>query len=75
MSITHAIVRVRIGAPYYETLEQVFRVKEGSSYIKQGFKIGRILIIDFVEQKIQKPTPKDFQIMLDNSEIHVSRFR
>ena len=74
MKITHASVVVRIGEPYNRNIIQPFRVKEGSSYIKQGYLLGRVIVAEFVEHNFNKPTAKDYRYIENISEIKVKRY-
>lgn len=75
MKIKHAITKVRIGAPYNETLSYPFKVKEGQGYIQQGISYGRMLIAEFVETHFNHPTSKDYHYIESISEIKVDRFK
>ena len=74
MKISYASVVVHIGAPYNRNIVQSFKVKEGSSYIKQGMLLGRILISEFVEHNFSKPTQKDYRYVENISKIKVKRY-
>lgn len=74
MKIRYGTVTVQFGKPYNTTRSQSFKVREGESYIKTGFKIGRILQTEFTEELFDHPTPKDFRYIESISEIKVTRF-
>lgn len=74
MRIKYASVFIHIGAPYNENIVQSFKVKEGSSYVRQGMLLGRVLISEFVENHFHNPTNADYKKIEDISEIHVKRF-
>ena len=75
MRIKYATVVVKICAPYNKTLEKTFAVKEGTSYIRQGYSWGQYLITKFIEESLHNPSPIDFRRALENSEIQVKRFK
>lgn len=75
MKIKYAIVIVKIREPYSKTLEKTFAIKEGKGYINQGYRWGQYLLADFIEKNFKNPSPKDFKRVLENSEIHVKRFK
>lgn len=74
MRIKYGVVTIHIGKPYDHHEAMTFKVKEGSSYISQGMKLGKIAIIDFVEKNFHNPKPKDFRYVESISEIKVDRF-
>lgn len=74
MKIRYGVVTIHIGKPYDHHEAMTFKVKEGSSYISQGMKLGKIAIIDFVEKNFRNPKPKDFRYIESISEIKVNRF-
>ena len=74
MRIKYASVFIHIGAPYNKNIVQSFKVKEGSSYVRQGMLLGRVLISEFVEEHFHNPTNADYKKIEDISEIHVKRF-
>lgn len=73
MRIKYGSVVVRIGAPYNKNIVQAFSVKEGSSYLKQGYALGHIILIEFVEHNFDQPTSKDFRYIESISEIKVHK--
>ena len=75
MKIKFAHVAVRIGAPYFKTLEKSFSVKEGNSYIKEGYLWAHYLVVKFVEENIKNSSSKDVERVLENSTIQVKRFK
>ena len=75
MKVKYATIIVKVYYPYENILEKTFAVKEGSSYIHQGYVWGKYLITKFIEESLRNPSPKDFKRALENSRIKVKRFK
>jgi hypothetical protein len=75
MKVKYATIIVKVYYPYENILEKTFAVKEGSSYIHQGYVWGKYLITKFVEESLRNPSPKDFKRALENSRMKVKRFK
>ena len=75
MKVKYATVIVKVCHPYETVLEKTFAVKEGSSYIHQGYVWGKYLITKFIEESLRNPSPKDFKRALENSRMKVKRFK
>ena len=75
MKVKYATVIVKVYYPYENILEKTFAVKEGSSYIHQGYVWGKYLITKFIEESLRNPSPKDFKRALENSRMKVKRFK
>ena len=73
MRILYATVHVYVGHPYNCRFDKAFRVKQGESYMRQGIKLGNIMLAEFVESQFRNPKSKDYDYIDSISTIKVDR--